>query len=389
MLHVIYRLDVGGLENGLVNLVNHLPPARFRHTLVCLTEATDFRRRIRRGDVEILELHKRPGHDPALYRNLYRLFRRCRPDIVHTRNLAALEAQVPAALARVPVRIHGEHGWDVADLDGMRYRRWKRMLRPFVHHYIALSRQIERYLREEIGVPAHRLTRILNGVDTARFRPLDPARDREDPRPEGFREDTFCIGMVGRLEAVKHPQLLLEAFVRLVHSGSRTGERARLVVVGEGRLRPELEARARERGIADRVWFTGRRDDVPALMRRFDLFVLPSRAEGISNTLMEAMASGVPVVATDVGGNAELVVPGTGRLVPPGDAGTLASVMQAYLEDTERCRREAAAARRRAEQAFGLPAMVERYRQVYETQHARRGRRDPVADPGLGRQEVR
>ena len=367
VVHVIYRLQVGGLENGLVNLINHTPEDRFRHAIVCLTEATGFRERIRRADVEIIELHKRPGHDLAMYVRLYRLFRRLRPAIVHSRNLAALEAQVPAALAGVPNRIHGEHGWDVADIDGRRYRRWKRLLRPFVHHYIALSQEIEQYLRGEIGVPVSRLTRILNGVDVERFRPLDAARDGEDPRPAGFRDGTFCIGTVGRLEAIKNQSLLLEAFGRLCRAYPELTERARLVVVGEGSLRASLEGQARRDGIMERVWFAGSRDDVPVLMRRLDLFVLPSKAEGISNTIMEAMASGVPVVATDVGGNGELVVPGqTGMLVPPDDPRAMAEAMAAYLADPDRCRREGAAARDRAARVFSLRTMVDNYMQVYD-----------------------
>lgn len=365
--HVIYRLQVGGLENGLVNLINHMPADRFRHVIVCLTEATAFRERIRRPDVEIVELNKRPGHDLAMYARLYRLFRRLQPAIVHSRNLASLEAQVPAALAGVPHRIHGEHGWDVSDIDGRRYRRWKRLLRPFVHHYIALSREIEQYLLREIGVSASRLTRILNGVDVDRFRPLDASRDREDPRPEGFRDGTFCIGTVGRLEAVKNQGLLLEAFVRLCRAHPAAAERARLVVVGDGSLRASLEAQTRAAGVAEQVWFAGSRDDVPALMQRLDLFVLPSKAEGISNTIMEAMASGVPVVATEVGGNAELVVPGeAGTLVPPDDPQAMAEAISAYLADPERRRREGAAARERAERVFSLRAMVDNYMELYD-----------------------
>ena len=116
--HVVYRFDVGGLENGLVNLLNRLPRERFRHVVVSLTDVTDFRRRVVRDDVEYVALHKSPGHGVRLYRRLYRLFRRLDPQIVHTRNLAALEATVPAWFARVPVRIHGEHGRDVNDLRG-------------------------------------------------------------------------------------------------------------------------------------------------------------------------------------------------------------------------------------------------------------------------------
>ncbi|MET1081684.1 MAG: glycosyltransferase, partial [Burkholderiales bacterium] len=113
--HVVYRFDVGGLENGVVNLLNRLPYERFRHAVIALTEVTEFRRRVQRDDVQYLALNKRPGHGAKLWPALYRAFRALRPDIVHTRNLAPLEACVPAWFAGVPVRVHGEHGWDVGD----------------------------------------------------------------------------------------------------------------------------------------------------------------------------------------------------------------------------------------------------------------------------------
>jgi hypothetical protein len=112
----MYRFDTGGLENGIVNLINHMPADRYRHAVIALSEVTDFRKRIQRDDVQFISLHKPPGHGIWLYPKLFRLFRRLRPAIVHSRNLAALEVQLPAWLAGVPVRIHGEHGRDIGDL---------------------------------------------------------------------------------------------------------------------------------------------------------------------------------------------------------------------------------------------------------------------------------
>src|SRR5688572_9277974 len=130
--HVIFRLDTGGLENGLINLINRMPAARFRHVIICLTEYSNFRARIER-DVPVFALHKRPGNSPTMHWKLWRLLRRLRPDVVHTRNLAALECTLPAFLARVLVRIHGEHGRDVEDLDGTDpgRRRLRRLFKPF------------------------------------------------------------------------------------------------------------------------------------------------------------------------------------------------------------------------------------------------------------------
>lgn len=365
--HVVYHLGVGGLENGLVNLINRLPASRFRHLIVSLTDYTDFAQRIERNDVEIVALHKPPGHDWRMFLRLYRLFRERRPDIVHSRNLAALEAQFPAWLARVPYRIHGEHGRDVSDMDGTsrKYIVQRRLLRPFVNHYIALSRDLERYLVKKIKVSPRTITRIINGVDVERFYPAtDPGRKA---LPEGFAgKDDLVIGTVGRLEPIKDQRTLVRAFISLAECYPELAGSSRLVIVGDGSTRQELQQLISENGLDDQVWFAGARDDVPQLMRDMDIFVLPSLAEGISNTIMEAMASGLPVVATDVGGNTELVIENeTGHLVPRDVPKKMAEVLLNYIRQPELAEQQGRAARLRAEKAFSLAAMVESYQRVY------------------------
>src|SRR5690242_8740724 len=131
--HVIYGLKTGGLENGLVNLINRMPAERYRHAIVCITDYSDFRLRIRRAGVECYALHKPPGKVPGFYVKVWKLLRQLRPSIVHTRNLTTLATQVPAMLAGAPTRIHGEHGRVMGDLDGsnVKYQRIRRLMRPF------------------------------------------------------------------------------------------------------------------------------------------------------------------------------------------------------------------------------------------------------------------
>src|SRR5206468_988658 len=151
----------------------------------------------------------------ALFPRMFRLFQELKPAIVHTRNLAALEMAVPAWAAGVPARIHGEHGWDVSDLQGSsRRHQWiRRAYRPFVSNYIAVSRDLERYLVERVGLPRNRVSQIYNGVDTRQFH---PAARREPVGDCPFRDPSFLvIGTVGRMVAVKNPLALAEAFVRM------------------------------------------------------------------------------------------------------------------------------------------------------------------------------
>ena len=368
IVHVVYRFATGGLENGVVNLINRLPSDSWRHVIVSLTEIDDrFSRRITRKDVNCVALHKVPGHALRLYPTLFRLFRKLRPAIVHTRNLAALEACVPACAARVPARIHGEQGWDVHDLDGSnrRYQRLRRTYRPFVTRYVAVSPDLERYLQERVGVPATRIDQIWNGVDTVAFRPSVSGRvpiagcPFSDPR-------LWLVGTVGRMEKVKDQLNLAGAFVRAVRLHPEARARLRLVMVGDGSLRSQAETILDEGGARALAWLPGECADIPSLLQGLDCFVLPSLAEGVSNTILEAMASGLPVVATRVGANAELVDDGlTGALVSAADSDALARAIVAYFDDPASAKHHGRAARQRAESRFSLERMVERYHRLY------------------------
>ena len=372
--HVVFRFDVGGLENGVVNLLNGLPSGSYLHTVISMTEATHFHERVRVDDVDFVSLHKPPGHGFWLGPRLFRIFRRLRPTIVHTRNLAALESLVPAWLAGVPVRIHGEHGRDVGDLDGSNqtYRLVRRAYRPFVTHYVALSRDLERYLVEAIGVPTSRTSRIVNGVDTALFRPVQP---RRIPTNCPFSDETlFVCGTVGRLQAVKNQTLLAQAFVRALQIAPNLRARLRLVIVGEGPLREQVLRVLRDADAGDLAWLPGTRDDVHSILSSLDAFVLPSLAEGISNTILEAMATGLPVVATRVGGNGELVDDGvTGIMVQSGDVEAMARALVRYATVPGLGRQHGNTGRARAERHFSVEAMIAKYAELYELLIQRHG----------------
>jgi len=306
VLHVVYRFDIGGLENGVVNLINHLSASKYRHAVLSLTEISDFYKRIHRTDVEYIALNKPLGHGFWIYPQLFSLFRRLQPSIVHSRNLAALEVVVPAFVAGVPVRIHGEHGRDMVDLNGSnrKYQWLRRLYKPFVSHYIALSRDLDRYLKLQVHVPSNKVAQIYNGVDAQRFHPVRTLRNVIDDCP--FQDpDLWLIGTVGRMQGVKDQTTLANAFIEVLRSLPELRHKLRLLMIGDGPLRKQSQTLLDEAGVADLAWLPGNRNDIPAIMRGLDCFVLPSLGEGISNTILEAMSSGLPVIATDVGGNGE------------------------------------------------------------------------------------
>lgn len=374
VLHVVYRFDTGGLENGVVNLINHMPPDAYRHAVLALTEVTDFSHRIARDDVELFALNKPAGHGVWLYPRLYHLFKRLRPAIVHSRNLAALEVQVPAWAAGVPVRIHGEHGRDMGDLDGsnLKFQRVRRLYRPFVHHYVALSADLSSYLQDAAHVPATQITQACNGVDTNRFFPSSNGPEHLTDCPFDPAQH-WLVGTVGRMSTVKDQLMLAQAFVLALRQAPALRERLRLVMVGEGPLRAQAQALLTEAGVADLAWLPGERSDVPQVMRALHCFALPSLAEGISNTILEAMASALPVLATDVGGNGELLLPEqTGLLVPAAEAEAMAQALLILALEPERARKMGLQGKARVDAKFSLPAMIRTYQNLYDQQLSQR-----------------
>jgi len=368
VLHVMNRFDTGGLENGVVNLINHMPAEAFRHAVLALTEVTDFKQRVKRADVEFIALQKPPGQGFWQFPKLYRLFKQLQPAIVHSRNLAALEVQLPAWAAGVPVRIHGEHGRDVGDLDGSNktYQRVRRFYKPFVNHYVALSRDLQSYLVDAIGVAPERITQAYNGVDMERFRPAVDGPERIEGCPFDPKAH-WIVGTVGRMAEVKDQTLLARAFIEALRREPALRDRVRLVMIGEGPLRARAQALLDDAGVADLAWLPGERSDVPAVMRGLHLFVLPSLAEGISNTILEAMASGLAVLATEVGGNADLIAAGeTGLLVPAAQPEPMAAWMVELASSPERAQAMGRAGRARVEQKFSMAAMMRNYQGVYE-----------------------
>jgi sugar transferase (PEP-CTERM/EpsH1 system associated) len=361
ILHVLHTFSPGGLENGIVNIING-SPEHFVHELCLLSKSGEFVQRLTRP-VIVHEMNKRSGNGLRIIFDLRNLFRIRNVDVIHTRNWAAFDAVIAACLTPKPVLIHGEHGHGPSDPGGTLYRRnlARRLLAFRPRKFVAVSTELYDWLKQTVHIPMSKLTLIRNGVDTERFSPGADLRLRQEL---GIGKDEFVVGTIGRLDPVKNLQGLIRA-VKLVHE---SGYPVRLVVVGDGPLRREVEDCLRASLLNPKALLLGYRPDVERLYRVFDTFVLNSFSEGMSNALLEAMASGLPIVSTAVGGNIELVSDQqTGTLIAAGKDQILAEAIQKYVSSSFNRRMHAANARLFAVEKFSIRRMIDQYTTLYES----------------------
>ena len=384
VLHVVHSLQVGGLENGLANLLTRMDSDRFSHTVLCLTEAGKFAERIRVAGVEVLELHLPTGQFRLPLMRLAKLFRKMNPDIVHSRGWPTVDAVFAARLARVPHIVHGEHGREYSDKEGSNWKRnqIRRVIGHIVDRYVVVCDFFRSWLRETCKVPAGKIAHIPNGVDTTKFYPLSFGRRGDLPvvgnptvaeelhairavrEKLGIPPEAIVIGSIGRLDPVKDFPTLLKGFKQI----SRCNSQLTLVIVGDGPLRSELVRIADDLALNGAVKWLGERNDVPELLQTFDVFVQASLFEGMSNTILEAMASGLPVIATDTGGNSELVQSGkNGMVIPVGNGEALAEALHKYVSNSVLRKAHGENSRNRAVTQFDVSLMASAYGDLYES----------------------
>jgi len=376
-MHIIHRFDTGGLENGVVNLINHLDEDTYQHSIVTLKGFNDeFCARINTSNTSFYDLKKKDGNDPKIFFRLRKLIKHLTPDILHTRNTATIENQLVGWWCNVPLRIHGEHGWDVNDMHGQnkKYQMLRKFMRRYIHQYIGLSSEAVDYLKNTIFVSQERIHHICNGVDIKRFSPASDSPSESELLMSSFpkdflSEDSLVFGTVGRLAEVKNQTFLLDSFIKLVESHSDQSSKLRLVIIGDGILKQPMQERAEQAGVSNQVWFAGNRSDISMLMKGMDVFVLPSLAEGISNTILEASASGLAVIATHVGGNPELIEPSlqASHLVEVNDVSALEKALSQYVVDPELVAKNGKLVRQHCVRNFSIDTMVNKYHQLYQS----------------------
>jgi sugar transferase (PEP-CTERM/EpsH1 system associated) len=373
VMHVVNALSLAGMEHGVIKQVNRLDPTRFAPSICCLAFRREETLSVLDARVGVHELRKGAGRDLSLVPRLAALMRRERVEIVHSHNWQTFFYSVAAAaLAAIPLRVHGHHGREAAAAPA-RQARLSRWLARRVSRLVAVSGNLGRELIEEWGVPAERVTVIPNGVDLDGF--AHPGPVEEEREALGLAPEHRVIITVGGLRPVKDFPTLIRAFAR-VHAERRE---SRLVIVGGergGGSQSELEALADSLGVRSAVIFPGVRQDIPRLLALADVYVNSSVFEGMSNTILEAMAASRPVVATDVGGNPELVRDGvTGYLVPRSDPGPLAARLVEVLSDPGLAKALGARGRALVESEHAMARMVTAYEDCYEDLVWRRGLR--------------
>lgn len=363
-MHLTYALEVGGLETLLVDCINRMPVDQYRHVVVCLTRSSSFAERITQPGVAVHALNKAPGLGLGTHVAFWKLARQLRPTILHTYNLAAMEYAFTATMAGVPVRVHAEHGRDVSDPHGLnpKHNFLRRRLAPFIDCYVPVSEDLHGWLGKVVGIAAARTLFIKNGVDTDKYRP----GARQDGAGAPWRAEHFVIGTVARVSDIKNHRGLVEAFIRLRAMLPDQAANLRLSIIGDGPLLPALRAQVAAAGLNDVVWLPGARSDVARLVPEFSVFALPSLAEGTPVSLLEAMACGVPVVASRVGGIPEVVTEQVeGSLVAPQDVAALAGALARYAASPALASEHGRAARTRIVQQYSMAAMVSAYTALY------------------------
>jgi len=362
-MYVVDHLEVGGTQAHLLRVVSRLDRRRFEPMVCALSPRGALRATVEAKGVPVFDGGLRGTLLGAsglrvLWR-LARLFRRERVDVAHAYLFHPnVLAPVAARLARVPAVVVSKRSLD-------RYpraaTRWACQLGNALADRIAVNADaVARFVREEEGCPARKMVLIPNGVGED---VLGARGDRGRARElVGEPPGGLVVGTVSRLAWKKGIEYLLDAVPRVLDSVPAV----HFVIVGDGPLMAQLEARARGLGVDAQVRFLGARHDVLELLPAFDLFVLPSVVEGMSNALLEAMAVGLPVVATDVGGNSEVVVDGeSGLLVPAADAPALAAAVVKLLQSPELASEMAQAGRRRVAERYPESAMVRRLEDLY------------------------
>lgn len=356
--HVIHSFDhVGGAENVIISLLNNLDSTS-KHVVCSLTTIGQIKNRVNNKNVSYYALNKKEGNDPFLPYRLYKVFRKEKVSVVHLRGWATLlEGYIAAKLSRVSRIIYSEHGRHFEDVwhDKKLKIIVKRYLFSHVDRLMAVSSELKSELAKLYDIKRY-ITVIRNGVDSAKFKPGEKKRLRNRL---GFDEYTPIIGIVGRLVPGKNVHEFIDKI-----PGYKV--KAQIVVVGDGPLLEIIKQQIVTCQLENQVCLLGSRNDVADLLRVFDLLAMPSQSEGLSNVIIEAMSTGLPVVGFNVGGNKELIDSNLGGyLCELNDWDDLFCKISALVEDQNLIRQFGDYNRKKIVDSFTLTNMYGSYEKLY------------------------
>jgi glycosyltransferase involved in cell wall biosynthesis len=355
---VITWLPPGGIERRMAALLPRLNQPPFRVSVVCLRERGALADSLEQAGVPVVVVPLPSRLNPRGLRALSRWMRESHVDLIHSHmyrsNVPATIASRMAGVRVVLCQVHNINTWET------RRQRWMdRLLLRWRTAMIAVSEEVKRDVVANLRCPPERVRVLYNGIDLQEYGSVRP--DPELRRCLGVPENRRLIVVLARLVPHKGHMRLLQALEAARNELPPT----HILLVGDGKMRDALERDVRARQLSDMVSFAGHRDDVPQILALADLSVLTSDREGFSNAIVESLAAGVPVVATDVGGNREAIIHGeNGLLIAPDNIQGLAQALQRLLGDEPLRRRMSESARRHA-QRFGLDQMVEETRRLY------------------------
>jgi glycosyltransferase involved in cell wall biosynthesis len=363
--HVVENLNRGGLERVVIDLAITQRENGDEPRIVCLFQSGSLAHELTAHGIDVVACNKGAGFDVrALLRLRQLLAAGPQGGVVHTHNVIAHD-YAWLALLGFPRRrlINTRHGMGGKPAGRLRVALYRLSMR-WTDHVVAVCEAARRTLVEREALPADKVVSVPNGIHVDRFTPASATAHRTLTDALGLPATARVIGFVGRLNWAKDLPTLIRAFALV----RRDIANAALVLVGDGALREELAALAAREGVAGDVHFLGDRGDVRDLLQGFDVFAMSSVSEGYSIALLEACATALPIVATAVGGNAEIAVEGVnGRIAPAGDPGALADALGSVLADPEQGRAMGLRGRDWAADEATVARMFARYRKLYET----------------------
>jgi glycosyltransferase involved in cell wall biosynthesis len=359
ILYVALDMDLGGLQRIVHLLIEGLDRRRFEPVLCCFDRGGVFYDALRAEGIPGRILHRRPGpFDAALLCNLIRYVRENRIDVIHSQNACALYAGLAGLLTGVPV-IHTDHGRLVPDKRSAIWEDW--LASHCLHAIVGVSEELTAYLNSHLGIAAKKLKTIINGVDTDRFVPVTREQKNALRAKNGLASDDLVLGTVCRFDQIKNLPFMISSMPEIV----KRVPQAKLVLVGEGPIRQSLEEMIQALGMTRYIVIWPRREDIEQVMPQFDVYVCTSLSEGTSMTILEAMACGLPVVASAVGGNRSLIDSTGGFLFSLNDIEAYVSNAVSLLLDPVRTASMGAQSRSRAERMYPLSRTVDQYQALY------------------------